>query len=515
MGASDLARTVYSYDDLSAGATDSTLASFSIAHDTADIIPVLKAAKTINPQLKTMGAPWSAPGWMKTSGNMIDGASTGALLSADYTPFANYFVRYLQGYAAASVPVDYISIQNEPLNDPCGYPCMSMPATTQLAVLRDYVLPALAANQLTTKVLIYDHNWDQPPFPETVLGDPTLAASAQIGGIAWHWYAGTPGAMSLLHNQYPNRRNYVTEASGGTWIADEVKSDFELIIQSMRNWSSSYVKWGMALDENRGPFIPGGCDDCTPLITVNSTSGAVSYNIDYYTLGHFSKFVLPDAVRVWSSNAPGIIDAAFTNPDGTEALVAYNDSASSQTFQVTSRGRSFVYTLPALAGATFLWTPDRGGLTGRLATQPAIDRPSPLPVYAVSAASQQIQVSSYNDMFGLETESTTDTGGGYDVGYSADGSWAEFRNINFASGVSSVNVRVASDGTGGTLEFHLDAVSGPLTGAAMLPVTGNWQTWTTVTAPISGATGIRNLFLVLHNGGVSGAIANLNWFQFQ
>jgi len=513
MGSSDLARSVYSYDDLTAGA-DPTLNAFSIKHDTVDIIPILSQAKQINPQLKIMGTPWSPPGWMKTSGSMIDGTAGGTLLPADYTAFANYFVRYLQGYAAADVPVDYVSIQNEPLYDPTGYPGMSMPATTQLTVLRDYVLPALAQNQLSTKVLLYDHNWDQPPYPETILADPTLMNSPQIGGIAWHWYGGTPGAMSLLHNQYPARNSYVTEASGGTWIPDEVKQDFEMIVQSMRNWSRSYVKWGMALDENRGPYIPGGCNDCTPLITVNSSSGAVSYNIDYYTLGHFSKFVLPGAVRIYSSNATGIISAAFVNPDDSEALVVYNDSASSQTFAVSSQGRSFSYTLPALAGATMVWNQVRregkGGSHRR-----ALERSGPV-TYTVSATAQPIQVSSYNTMYGLETESITaqSENGGYDVGYSSDGSWAQFWSINFGSGVKSVSVRVASAGSGGTLEFHLDSTSGPLIGTATLPVTNGWQIWTTVTAPVSGAVGVHNLFLVEH-GATSGGIANLNWFQFQ
>jgi glucosylceramidase len=446
---------------------------------------------------------------MKTSGAMIGGT----LLPAAYAPFANYFVRYLQAYQAAGITVDYISLQNEPLYLPASYPGMSMVSTDQLTVLRDYVLPALTASQLSTKVLLYDHNWDQPPYPQTILADPTLAASAQIGGIAWHWYAGTPGAMSLLHNQYPNRNNYVTEASGGTWIADEVKTDFETITQSMRNWSSSYVKWGMALDQNRGPFIPGGCGDCSPLITVNQSTGAVSYNIDYYTLGHFSKFVLPAALHVYSSNAPRIVTAAFVNKNGTEAVVAYNDSASSQTFQVTSRGRSFVYTLPALAGVTFVWTVESVLPGGRGQVRPALRR-GVSPAYTVSAVSQQIQASSYNDMSGFETETTSDTDGGYDMGYTADGSWAEYRNIDFGAGVSSVNVRVASAGSGGTMEFHLDSVSGALAGTATLPITGGWETWTTVTAPISGATGLRNLFVVLRSGGAEGGIANLNWFQF-
>jgi glucosylceramidase len=495
MGASDLSRTIYSYDDMPAGATDPGLSSFSIAHDVPDIIPLILKAKAINPKLKVMANPWSPPGWMKTSGAMIGGS----LMPSAYAPFANYFVRYLQAYEAAGVHVDYISLQNEPLYLPAAYPGMSMPAADQLTVLRDFVLPALESNHLSTKVLIYDHNWDQPPYPQTILADPTVAASSQIGGIAWHWYGGTPGAMSTLHNQHPNRRNYVTEASGGTWITDEVKTDFETITQSMRNWSSSYVKWGMALDQNRGPFIPGGCGDCTALITVNQNTGAVSYNIDYYTLGHFSKFVLPSAERVYSSNAPRMITAAFVNPNGTEALVAFNDSSSSQTFQVVSHGRSFTYTLAGLAGATFLWP------GARVRTPVA---------YTVNAASQQIQVSSYTNMSGIETESTTDADGGYDIGYASDGSWAEYQNIDFGAGVTSVNVRVASAGPGGTLEFHLDSLTGPLAGTATLPVTGGWQSWTTVTAPVTGATGVHNLFIVFKSPGATTGVANLNWLQF-
>ena len=492
MGASDLARTIYSYDDQPAGSADSNLASFSIAHDQSDIIPLVLQAKRINPRLKIMANPWSPPGWMKTSASMIGGA----LRPEAYASLADYFVRYLQAYAAAGINVDYISMQNEPLYVPDRYPGMSMPASDQLTLVRDYVLPALAAAKLAAKILIYDHNWDQPVYPQTVLADASVAASPRIGGIAWHWYGGTPGAMSLLHNQFPEFRNYVTEASGGTWITDEVKTDFETITQSMRNWSSSYVKWGLALDENRGPFIPGGCGTCTPLITVNQSTGAVTNNIDYYTLGHFSKFALPGATRIYSSNAPRIVTAAFLNPNGTEALVAYNDSSSSQTFQVTSHGRSFLYTLPALAGATFVWEagrPAREAVSG----------------YAVNAASQQIQASSYNEMRGLQTETTTDADGGYDLGYASDGSWAEYRRIDFGSGVSSVSIRMASAGGGGTVEFHLDSPTGPLIGTAPIQITGGWQAWTTASAAITGAAGVRNLFVVY------GGVVNLNWFQFR
>ncbi len=513
MGASDLARTAYSYDDLAAGATDPDLASFSIAHDQVDILPLLKQAKTINPKITMMGNPWSPPGWMKTTGSMIGGS----LLPSAYPAFANYFVKYLQAYAEAGVAVDYISIQNEPLYVPTDYPGMSLPATDAVTVLRDHVLPALTANNLTAKVLVYDHNWSDPEYPLTVLADSTLANSPQIAGIAWHWYGGPPGAMTTLHNAHPGLKNYVTEASGGTWIADEVKTDFEQITHSMRNWSSSYVKWGLALDENRGPH-DGGCGTCTGLVTVNQSTGAVTPTIDYYTLGHFSKFVLPGAVRIWSSNAPGLIDAAFINPDGERVLVSYNDSAASRTFQVVSKGRSFLYTLPALAGATFTWTepvgPTRaiGPQDVRAPRYPVAHRSSE---YSISATAQRIMASSYTGISNLQTEQCTDTDGGFDAGFSSDGSWAQFRNIDFESGVQSVDVRMASAGSGGTLRFRLDSVSGPLAAEVAVPITGGWQTWQTVNARVTGATGVRDLYVVFARNAGSGGIGNLNWFQFK
>jgi len=212
------------------------------------------------------------------------------------------------------------------------------------------------------------------------------------------------------------------------------------------------VKWSLALDSNHGPHT-GGCGTCNPLVTVSESSGAVNYAIDYYTLGQYSKFVLPGAVRVYSSNAPGFVSVAFKNPDGSKVLVAYNEGRSPTSFQAVWGSQSFTYSLPGLSGASFVWSgSQKGG-------------------YTVSATSQ-IQASSYNDEFGLETETTSDSGGGYDVAYADNGDWAHYKSVNFGSGVGSVNLRTASAGNEGTLEFHLDSFTGALIGSATIPVTG-------------------------------------------
>jgi len=525
MGASDLARSVYSFDDNN-GQADPTLAHFSIAHDQVDIIPLILQARHLNPQIKIMANPWSPPGWMKDSGSMIGGS----LLSSMYTPFVNYFVDYLQAYAAAGVNVDYISLQNEPLYLPTNYPGMCMPAvlsstdcptsqTNQATALFSYVAPALTAAGLNTKVLVYDHNWDRPDYPEGVLSNQNLS---QIAGVAWHGYASTPGAMTPIQNMFSSVGTYETEHSGLTTNSDQTRLDFEEIMQCMRNWARAYVKWSLALDENNGPHT-GGCSTCTPIVTVNSTSGNITYGSEYYTMGNFSKYVLPGANRIYSSNAAGIVTAAFVNraPDNSRILVAFNDSSQTQTFQVQWGTQSLTYTLPALAGATFTWAGTQTAAT---------------PAYTVSAMTQ-IQASGFNRTagnntpgnyltWGLETELTSDTNGGYDVGFASDGDYAVYNNVDFGTGVSTVAARLAclqdngmgngGGNCGGTLEFHLDSNTGTLVASVTVTSTGGWETWqTTSPASVSGASGVHDLYVVF-NAPASGttSLGNLNWFQF-
>jgi glucosylceramidase len=444
---------------------------------------------------------------MKSTGTMIGGT----LQPAYYNACANYFVKSLQGYAAEGLAVDYISLQNEPLYVPTNYPGMSLPAADELSVLKSHVLPALQAAGLKTRVLVYDHNWDNTGYAATVLGDTTVAASPRVAGTAWHWYGGPPGAMTAIHNQWPLLDQFVTEASGGTWVTDEVKQDFEMIIHSLRNWARSYVKWGLALDDNRGPSN-GGCNTCTPLVTVTQDAGEVSYPIDYYTLGHFSKFIRPGAVRLWTNNLPGLISVAFANPDGGVVLVVYNDSDTVREFVVAARGGRFGYILPALAGATFVWQPAHTAQQRSRLIERAPWAVAPHPY--VIQATDVIEASSYNAVNGLQSESSSDAGGGFDLGYAAVGSWARYDHIDFGAGVGGVDLRLASGSAGGTLELRLDRVDGPPIATVTIPPTGDWQKWTTVSAPVAGATGVLSLYAVYTAAAGSGGIGNLNWFQF-
>src|SRR6266566_9034575 len=174
MGASDFSvNGPYSYDDLPPGQTDPTLSKFSINHDTAYILPLLKQALALNPSAKFMANPWSPPAWMKTNGSMYGTSNghIGTLLSSDYGPLAQYFVKFIQAYQSYGIPIYTISPQNEPLYAPSNYPGMYWAASDENNFIKNNLAPALSSAGLHPKIIPYDHNWDNTSYPLTLLGD--------------------------------------------------------------------------------------------------------------------------------------------------------------------------------------------------------------------------------------------------------------------------------------------------------------------------------------------------------
>ncbi|TDV56558.1 ricin-type beta-trefoil lectin domain protein [Actinophytocola oryzae] len=355
IGATDFSRSFYTYDD---GSADPSLSRFSIAHDNAYILPLVKQAKALNPKLSIMATPWSAPAWMKTNNNLIGGS----LNDSQVGTYADYLVKFAQAYGAAGVPINYMSVQNEPNFSPPGYPGMLMSAGQQSNIINN-LAPKLRSAGLPAKLLGYDHNWDNTSYAQTV----NNSAGSNVVGSAWHCYGGNPSGQSTVHNAQPSKEIFFTECSG-TSSGDDASTfrdslrwqGINLAIGATRNWARTVTIWNMALDANHGPVI-GSCGNCMGVVTTNG--GNVTYNAEYYVLGHLSKFVQPGAVRIDSTGygEGGIQNVAFRNPDGTIVLVAVN-SGGTQNFQVSFGGQSFGYNLPGGAMATFTW-PGSGGTT--------------------------------------------------------------------------------------------------------------------------------------------------------
>jgi glucosylceramidase len=354
IGASDFSQTHYSYDDVPAGSSDAAMANFSIATAKVDVVPSVKQAMTLNPDLTIMASPWSAPGWMKTSDSLI----TGSLKPAAYPYFADYLSRYVKAMGTEGVPISLLTLQNEPGFEPANYPGMRVDPAPRAAFIGGYLGPKFAADGVTTKILDYDHNWDLTSSPLTVLGDAT--ANPYVSGVAWHCYGGDVSAQTTVHNAYPTKDAYFTECSGGGWAPD-FASSFDwfmktLVIGSTRNYAKGVLLWNLALDENSGPHL-GGCGDCRGVVTINSATGAVTRNLEYYALAHASRFVRKGAVRIASNSTDNVDTVAFKNPDNSIVLIALNSNTAAKTFAVSSLGKTFSYSLPAGAAATFVWAP--------------------------------------------------------------------------------------------------------------------------------------------------------------
>src|SRR5439155_15037184 len=157
---------------------------------------------------------------------------------------------------------------------------------------------------IRTRVLALDWNWSNyNDFGSTVLDDGDIRNDPLFGGIPWHGCEGDVGMQTTIHNRYDTVDAYDTEHSGGTWVGNQQSEDMRNIIDYTRNWGRSLVKWSLAVDQTMGPHS-GGCGTCTGLITVHNGDGRhgqVDYTIEYYTMGHLTKFVKPGAVRIDSS----------------------------------------------------------------------------------------------------------------------------------------------------------------------------------------------------------------------
>ncbi|MGA8345608.1 MAG: glycoside hydrolase family 30 beta sandwich domain-containing protein, partial [Candidatus Sulfotelmatobacter sp.] len=321
----------------------------------AYIIPLVKQALAVNPSIKVVALPWSPPAWMKTTGTM----NGGNMNMAYFPSLAQYFVDFVQAYQQQGIPIYALSVQNEPLYSTTGYPSEYFAASDESTFIASNLGPALSTAGLgNVKIFAYEHNWDSTAYPESVLGN---SAAQYLAGSSFHCYAGDPSAQSTVKAAFPAKDIWFTECSGITstsFAGDLVWNAEHLLIGATRNWARSVSLWNLALDQNSGPK-DGTCSNCRGVVTIDdSVSPAnVTFNVEYYILGHLGKSVLPGAHRIDSNTfgAGSIEDVAFQNPDGSIVLLVVNSGNNAAAFTVSFKGQSFNYTLLAGALATFSW----------------------------------------------------------------------------------------------------------------------------------------------------------------
>ena len=350
IGASDLDATTFSYNDLPNGKTDVNLDQFSLEPDMTGLIPLLKEILAINPNIKIMGSPWSPPVWMKDNNSTVGGS----LQPKYYGVYAQYFVKYIQQMQAQGINIDAITPQNEPLH-PGNNPSLLMTALQQADFIKNHLGPAFQSANISTKIIIYDHNCDKPEYPITVLDDPE--AKKYITGSAFHLYAGEINALSTVKNAHPDKDLYFTEqytSNTGDFSGDLKWHLKNVVIGSLRNWSKTALEWNLANNATFGPHTDGGCTTCKGAITITSSS-SYTQNVGYYIIGHASKFVPTGSVRIASNISGNLQNVAFKTPNGKKVLIVENNGSSNELFNIKFNNKWVVASLEAGSVGTYIW----------------------------------------------------------------------------------------------------------------------------------------------------------------
>jgi glucosylceramidase len=367
IGASDLGRKDFSYWGLRRGTAAPDLARFSLCAGDREVVPVLQQILRINPAVKIIASPWSAPPWMKSNGSYV----AGRLKPEHYSEYARYFVKYVETMRGHGIHVSAVTPQNEPLNAK-NEPSMVMTATEQADFIKGYLGPELRKAAPETEILCWDHNCDVPEYPLTVLGD--AEARAYVAGVAWHMYNGSAETMSQVRAQYPAQKVHFTEQ----WVSAE--DDFmgalrwhtkNIIIGTLRNWSRTALEWNLASDPRYALHTRMGAVGALGGVTIAATikhrrgvggaSGGVTIgatikrNPGYYLMAHSARFIRPGSVRVYSSEVDRLPNVTCLTPDSRMVMVVMNDGDDPRRFRVQHRGAWATLELGTGDVATLRW----------------------------------------------------------------------------------------------------------------------------------------------------------------
>ncbi|WP_369753083.1 glycoside hydrolase family 30 beta sandwich domain-containing protein [Flavobacterium sp. WC2409] len=368
IGYSLLRTTIHSSDFSNGSYTyikegDTSLKTFSIEHDRQFRIPMLKEAiKTAGGKLLTYVSPWSPPAFMKSTNNMLKG---GILLPEFYQAWANYYAKFIKAYEKEGMPIWGLTIQNEPMAVQTWESCVYT-AEAERDFLKNFLGPIMAKEGLgNKKIVVWDHNRDlMNQRANTIFSDPE--ASKYAWGMGFHWYETWAGGAQMfdnvrkVHEAYPDKKLLFTE--GCIEKFDAKKYQFWpnaerygiSMINDFNNGTVGWTDWNILLDQNGGPNHVGNF--CFAPIHADTNTGELIYTPSYYYIGHFSKFIRPDAKRVSTAvSRSSLLSTSFLNTDGKMVTIVMNQSDKKVTYNLFVASEKTVVQIPAHAIQTLVY----------------------------------------------------------------------------------------------------------------------------------------------------------------
>lgn len=305
---------------------DKELKTFDIAHDFEEIIPFVRAAQEeAKEPIQFLMSPWSPPAFMKTNGEMNHG---GSLKKEYYEIWAEYFVKFIQAYHEAGIPIGYLTVQNEPMAVQTWDSCVYTSEEERIFV-EDYLGPKLESAGLDVKIFVWDHNKEEAyqRFKEVTSSEKAMK---YVAGCALHWYTGDHfEAVELIGKQYPDKEVFFTEGcveysrfadSGETQKAEMYGHD---ILGNLNAGIHASLDWNLILDEKGGPNHVGNF--CAAPIMYDTKNDTYEKRLTYYYIGQFSRYIKAGARRLGTTRYTNKVEVTgFLNPDGERVIVILN-----------------------------------------------------------------------------------------------------------------------------------------------------------------------------------------------
>ncbi|MFA8451466.1 MAG: discoidin domain-containing protein [Bacteroidales bacterium] len=379
IGSCDFSTHYYSYDETP---NDWDLKNFSFKDEEKFVLPAVKQALSINPNIKIFAAPWSPPAWMKKSGEMYAGG-TGSFSKRDnslrddcYDVYARYLAKYIQEYKKNGINIFSLSLQNESQNNSNWEGCTYSIDQT-IRIIRDYLGPTLKKNNLDTKLIIWD--WDKQvalgrgdgmkDYCYKVLRDPKVAQ--YIYGVGFHWYAfdlamhkagedpwsiNDFGSIDYVKNRFPNMHMVATEACyGGPPRIGKWKPASRYIfdiINDLAHNAEGWIDWNVVLNQWGSPCHDGIPNCGHAPIMVNTNTKEIYYNPSYYVMKLFGRNIRPgghvisSTFNTWTDNNVSYINqVSVQNPDGSITVFVANNLDETYDIEIADGQKSFKYTL--------------------------------------------------------------------------------------------------------------------------------------------------------------------------
>ena len=331
----DFSLSTYSYSE------NESLEDFSINHDEKYIIPLIKMAKEENEKIQILASPWSPPKFMKTTNNMNHGGK----LKTEYKElWAKYLVKYIKEYEKKGININYITVQNEPNSKQLWESCLYNDEE-EAEIALEYIIPHLRANNIDTKVLVWDHNKERLFLRAKEIFDKDKCDL--ISGIGYHYYSGDHFEnIELVREKYPNKLIIHTEGCTGFSIKRRSRQipNAEIyahdIIGDLNAGSNAYIDWNILLDFKGGPNHV--LNNCNSPIMANFFGKNYKKNASYYYIGHFSKFIEKNAKRIAYSKFTDKLEiTSFKNPDGKIIVVVLNRNDKDERFTLVLNNKIY------------------------------------------------------------------------------------------------------------------------------------------------------------------------------